>query len=82
MKPIEARRRTSLCLTSANKTTHFDLKGGLTAERAFSNNPTAATATVATMTTYASLIAGPAAALDSTRLRGSPTRLMTRIRTH
>lgn len=51
----------------ANQTTHFDLGSGLTAEHAFSSKPDGGYNDYHhKMTTYASIIAGPAAVLDST----------------
>lgn len=51
----------------ANQTTHFDLGNGLTAEHAFSSKPDGGYRDYHhKMTTYASIIAGPAAVLDAT----------------
>ncbi|WP_230483851.1 ThiF family adenylyltransferase [Sphingomonas sp. Leaf21] len=51
----------------ANQTTHFDLGHGLTAEHAFSSKPDGGYRDYHhKMTTYASIIAGPAAVLDAT----------------
>jgi predicted ThiF/HesA family dinucleotide-utilizing enzyme len=51
----------------ANQTTHFDLGHGLTAEHAFSSKPEGGYSDYHhKMTTYASILAGPAAALDRT----------------
>ena len=51
----------------ANQTTHFDLGNGLTAKHAFSSKPNGGYRDYHDkMTTYASIIAGPAAVLDST----------------
>ncbi|MBB5684970.1 ThiF family adenylyltransferase [Sphingobium boeckii] len=51
----------------ANQTTHFDLGHGLTAEHAFSSKPDGGYRDYHhKMSTYASIIAGPAAVLDST----------------
>lgn len=49
----------------ANQTTHFDLGNGLTAEHAFSSKPEGGYLDYHhKMTTYASILAGPAAVLD------------------
>lgn len=51
----------------ANQTTHFDLGHGLTAEHAFSSKPQGGYRDYHhKMTTYASILAGPAAVLDPT----------------
>lgn len=51
----------------ANQTTHFDLGNGLTAEHAFSSKPDGGYRDYHhKMTTYASILAGPAALLDPT----------------
>jgi hypothetical protein len=51
----------------ANQTTHFDLGNGLTAEHAFSSKPDGGYRDYHhKMTTYASILAGPAAVLDPT----------------
>jgi hypothetical protein len=50
----------------ANQTTHFDLGHGLTAEHAFSSKPDGGYRDYHhKMTTYASIVAGPAAVLDA-----------------